>query len=333
MMKVLLIGGTGIISTDITLLASQKNNIELYLLNRGSLPQFVPANVKSIQADIYDVEDVREKIKGMTFDVVADFISYDIDSLNRKLELFRSQCGQYIFISSCIAYRQPHNFEIHTEENTAIGNPLWSYGWNKALCEKRLVEEYAQSGMPYTIVRPSYTYNNIRILHPYTINHWQSWTVANRLLKGKPYVLHDDGQQLCTATHACDFAKGFIGLWGNPAAMNEAFHITSTEYLTWKRIAELTADALGVTPKFCFVPAEKLYEELGSDAGIKFMHTSHHEIYDNTKIRKAVPEFVCSTTFAEGTKRTIQFYLDHPEYQKINDEWEKNFDRIVEKYQ
>lgn len=331
-MKVLLVGGTGIISTDITMLAAKNKDIELYLLNRGSLPQFIPSGVKLIQADIDDEKTVREKIRGMNFDVVADFISYGTEALKRKLDIFRGFCGQYIFISSCAAYREPLNFKIITEDNTAAGNTLWSYGLNKTLCEKLLAEEYAESGMRYTIVRPAYTYNNIRILHPYAINHWKSWTVAHRLLQGKPYVLHDDGQQLCTATHASDFAKGFVGLWGNQAAMNEAFHITSSEYLTWKRIAELTADALGVTPKFCFVPAEELYFELGHYAGEKIMATTKHSIFDNSKIRKAVPEFKCATHFEDGIKRTVKFYIDHPEYQKTDEEWERNFDRITEKF-
>jgi len=331
-MKVLLIGGTGIISTDISLLASQREDIDLCLLNRGSLPQFVPAGVTTIQADINDAEAVREKIRGMTFDVVADFISYTVDSLDRKLDIFRGCCTQYIFISSCAAYRYPPSFMVQTEANSAVGNPEWTYGMNKALCEQRLAEEYAQSGLHYTIVRPAYTYNNIRILQPYTINHWRSWTVAQRLLQGKPYVLQDDGQQLCTATHASDFAKAFVGLWGNPAAMNEAFHITSSDYLTWKRVAELTAEALGVTPRFCFAPAAHLCQVFGESAGEKIMATAHHAVYDSAKVRAAVPEFVCTIPFAEGLKRTLQFYLDHPEYQKIDEKWDRDFDRIVAKY-
>lgn len=331
-MRALLIGGTGIISTDITLLAAQRDDVDLYLLNRGSLPQFVPVGVKTIQADINDTETVREKIKGMTFDVVADFISYGVDSLNRKLDIFRTICGQYIFISSTAAYRPPLTFKIQTEQNSATGNPLWSYGLQKTLCERRLAEEYAQSDMQYTIVRPAYTYNNIRILQPYTINHWRSWTVAQRLLDGKPYVLHDDGQQLCTATHASDFAKAFIGLWGNPAAMNEDFHITSSDYVTWKRIAELTAEILGVTPTFCFVPAERLFLELGQGAGEKIMATTQHAVYDSAKVRKAVPEFVCTTPFAKGLRQTLQFYLDNPEYQKIDEKWDSDFDRIVARH-
>ncbi len=337
MLKVLMIGGTGIISSDVTLLAAQKKNIDLYLLNRGSTPSFIPKNVKIIQADISNSEFVREKIKGLQFDIVADFISYDVNSLNKKLDIFRGRIGQYVFISSVAAYAKSSH-PVITESNTPIGNILWSYGRNKACCERRLQEEYEQSGMHYTIVRPAYTYNNIRILHPYTINHWVSWTIAHRMLQGKPMVLHDDGQALCTATHTTDFAKAFVGLWGNPAAMNEDFHITSSEYLTWKHVAELTAAALGVKTDFCFVPAHDLcFELLGySDewfgACEKIMHTVDNAVYDNSKIKQAVPEFICSLPFAEGIKRTIKFYLDNPQYQKIDKEWNAKFDQITEKF-
>ena len=337
MMKVLLIGGTGIISGDITVLAAQKAGIDLYLLNRGDTPGFIPKNVKIIQADIGDTELVRAKIKGLEFDVVADFITYNAAGLNQKLDIFRGRAGQYIFISSCAAYAQSSHGVI-TEENTPVGNVLWSYGRHKALCERRLKEEHAQSGLRYTIIRPAYTYNDIRILQPYTINHWKSWTIAQRMLRGKPMVLHDDGQALCTATHTTDFAKAFVGLWGNPAAMNEDFHITSSEYLTWKHVAELTAEALGVKTDFCFVPAHDLcFEMLGcADEGFsaceKIMHTIGNAAYDSAKARRAVPEFVCTTPFAEGIKRTIKFYRDNPQYQKTDEEWDKKFDQITEKY-
>jgi nucleoside-diphosphate-sugar epimerase len=334
-MKVLMIGGTGIISSDITALAGEKESVDLYLLNRGIKPRFFPGSVKTIQADIHDREDVEKKLKSMSFDVVADFISFDVEELKHKIDIFRGRCGQYIFISSVAVYRTPLNFHVITEDNTALGNPQWLYGLNKTLCERHLAEEYARSGMQYTVVRPAYTYNNIRILHPYTISHWLSWTIAHRLLEGKPYVLHDDGQQFCTAMHALDFAEAFIGLWGNPAAKNECFHITSSEYLTWKRIAELTAEALDTKIKFCLVPAEELCLELAGesrDTIEKLMAVSHHAVYDNSKIRQAVPGFDCKINFKEGIKRTIQFYLDHPEYQKIDERWDAIFDRITERF-
>ena len=328
-MKVLLIGGTGIISGDVTDLAAKTPGVELHLLNRGKSPQLFAGDVKTIQADIDNTAEVNDKLGGLTFDVVADFISYGVESLERKLDLFRGRCGQYIFISSCAAYRPPPETKLVTEDNTPTGNWFWAYGRDKALCERRLVQE---RGLRHTIVRPAYTYNNIRVLHPYTINHWRSWTVAKRLLDGKPYVLHDDGQQLCTAMHTTDFARAFVGLWGNPAALDEAFHITSSEYLTWKRVGELTAAALGVTPKFCFVPAQELCLELGQGPGEKIMATTGHAIYDNAKIRAAVPGFDCSVNFKEGIKRTIQFYLDHPEHQQVDEWWDARFDSLAARF-
>ena len=332
MLKLLMIGGTGIISGDITALAAESDEIGLYLLNRGNTPSFIPENVNCIHVDISDDDAVRKKIKGMTFDVVADFISYDVEALERKLNIFKGIAGQYIFISSIAAYWQLDTSQVVTEANTPIGNPLWSYGLKKALCEKLLIEKFERWNMNYTIVRPAYTYNNIRILHPYTINHWMSWTIAHRLLKGKPYVLQGDGQQLCTAMHTTDFAKAFIGLLDNSYALNEDFNITSSEYLTWKRIAELTAEALDVKPDFCFVSAEKICFELQYSASEKVIHTTGHSIFDNSKIRNAVPGFKCATNVAKGVGRTIQFYKEHPEYQKIDEEWDRSFDVIVDKY-
>ncbi len=331
MLKALLLGGTGIISTDVAMLAAQKENVDLYLLNRGETPNFLPSKVKILKADINDEKTVLDKIRGMEFDVVCDFISYDLDALDYKLNIFRECCKQYIFISSVAAYRESKNL-VNTEADTPVGNVVWSYGLNKAVCERHLQKKCSQSGMQYTIVRPSYTYNNIRFLNPYAISHCESWTIARRMLQGKPIVLQDDGMQLCTVTHAADFAKAFVGLWGNPAAINEDFHITSDEYITWKRIAELEADALGVDIAFCFVPAHELYFEIGHEAGEKIMQTARHTVYDSSKVRRAVPEFVCATPFSEGIKRTINFYREHQGYQKINEKWNADFDRITQRF-
>lgn len=333
-LKVLMIGGTGIISTDCTILAAQKEEIDLHLLNRGRNPNFLPPGIKTIQADINSVEETEKKLRGMNFDVVCDFISFDIDQLNSRMELFRGHCGQYIFISSVAAYRERAASAPlpRTEAESETGCTTWSYGYNKSLCERRLIEECAATGMKYTIVRPSYTYNNIRFFNPYTINHWESWTIAKRMLEGKPIVLHDDGGALCTVTHTTDFAKAFVGLMGNPEAMNEDFHITSREYHTWKQIAQIQAEVLGVELKFCFVPAEKLCLELNWNAAEKIRHTVNHACFDSSKVAKTVREFQCTIPFREGIGRTVEFYLEHPEFQKVNEWWNNAFDRISNQY-
>lgn len=332
-MKVLLLGGTGCIGGDIAALAAQKSDIELYLLNRGNRPMFVPKGAHCIQGDISKPEELRAKLEGMTFDVVADFLCYGVDQLESNLGLFRDRCGQYIFISSGAVYRTRSQCEIITEDKTMVGNTVWSYGRNKILCERHLEAEHESSGLDYTIVRPAFTYNKLRILHPVGPPHQTySWTIANRILQGKPLLMHDDGNALCTVTHTEDFAKAFVGLCGNPAAFGEVFHITSDEFLTWNRVAELVGDALGAKPNLCHVPAHDLGFELGGDFGEKLISFARNGVYDNSKIRAAVPEFVCTTRFAEGIKRTIQFYWDNPEFQVVDDQFDRRMDEIAEAY-
>jgi len=332
-MRVLLLGGTGCISGDIAALAVQRRDIELVLLNRGSRPEFVPGGAHCLHADVGKPAEVRAALQGMTFDVVADFLTYGVEQLERNLDLFRGACGQYIFVSSGAVYRTRTDGEIITEARTMVGNTLWSYARNKILCERRLQAEHGRSGLDYTIVRPAFTYNRLRILHPVGPDHQRhSWTIANRILQGKPLLMHDDGTALCTVTHTEDFAKAFVGLCGNRAAFGEAYHITSDECYTWNRVAELVGDALGRPPNLCHVPAHDLGFELGGDFGEKLISFARHGVYDSSKIRAAVPEFVCSTHFPEGIQRTIRFYWDHPQYQVVEEWFDRKMDEIAERH-
>jgi nucleoside-diphosphate-sugar epimerase len=332
-MRVLLLGGTGCLSTDIAALAAQRDDIELVLVNRGSRPEFVPERAECITADVGKPDEMRARLQDMTFDVVADFLTYGVEQLERNLDLFRGRCGQYIFISSGAVYRTRTEREVITEAGTMVGNTLWSYGRNKILCERRLQAEHEQSGLDFTIVRPAFTYNRLRILHPVGPGHQKySWTIASRILQGKPLLMHDDGKALCTVTHTEDFAKAFVGLCGNTAAYGEAYHITSDECYTWNRVAEMVGDALGRPPNLCHVPAHDLGFELGGDFGEKLISFARSGVYDSSKIRAAVPEFVCTTHFPEGVARTIQFYHDHPEYQVVDEWFDRKMDEIAERY-
>jgi len=332
-MRVLLLGGTGCISGEIAALAARRSDIELYVLNRGNRPAFIPPGAHCILADITRPDEVRAKIGEMTFDVVADFLSYGVDQLDRTLDIFRGRFAQFIFISSVAVYRTKSPSEIITEDKTIVGNTLWRYGRNKILCERRLKHEAENAGFHWTVVRPAFTYNDLRILHPVGPGHQtHSWTIADRMLQGKPLLVHDDGTAFCTVTHVSDFAKAFVGLIANPGAFGQAFHITSDEYLTWNRVAELVGDALGVKPNLCHVPAHDLGFELGGDFGEKLIYFSQNSIVDSSKVRKLVPEFVCTTPFTRGIRRTIQFYRDNPEFQVVDVEFDKAMDRIAETY-
>ncbi len=321
---VLMIGGTGTISTDCTRLALESGRFELFLLNRGKTPNFLPGPVNTIRADVMSPE-AEEKLAGYEFDIVCDFISYRPEELERKLRLLRNRCGCYIFVSSVMACR-PDPYPVKTEANSRIGNTNWDYGWNKSLCEKLLREECARTGMRFTIVRPGYTYNDIRFFNPWTIPHPESWTIADRMLRGKPIVLQDGGEALSTVTHTADFAKGFVGLWNNPAAVNEVFHLTGAEHLSWRRIAEIEAELLGVKADLRSVPAETLCFEFGHSIGQKIIRTTMDDCYDNARLRAAVPEFACTTDFRSGIARNIRFHHDHPEFRIVSAWWNDRFD-------
>lgn len=332
-MKVLLVGGTGCISSEISARAAPRSDIELYLLNRGRRTKFIPPQARCIQCDIAKPAEVKERFKGMTFDVVADFLSYGVEQLDRTLDVFQGRFDQYIFISSTAVYRTKSEREIITEEKTMAGNTLWSYGRNKILCEMRLRAEREKNGLNYTVVRPAFTYNNLRIFHPVGPGHQEySWTIADRILRGRPLLMHDDGNALCTLTYAADFAKAFVGLMGNPKAYGEAYHITSDEFHTYNRVAEMVGEALGVPTKLCHIPAHVLGFELGGDFGEKLISFSRNGVYDSRKVRTLVPEFVCATDLAQGLRKCIRFYNDNPEFKVVNLEWDKTMDRLAEKY-
>ncbi|HEX2946945.1 MAG TPA: SDR family oxidoreductase [Clostridia bacterium] len=320
-MKALFIGGTGIISTAITELFARMGG-ELYLLNRGNRNDRVPENVRVIKGDISDEKAVAALISDMKFDVVADFIAFTADQAERDYRLFNGKTKQYIFISSASAYQKPP-LSYPVTESTPLVNPYWQYSRNKIACEEYLMKQHRENGFPVTIVRPSHTYDD-RYLP------LESWQAAKRMLEGKRVIIHGDGTTLWTLTHNSDFAKGFVGLMGNVHAIGDAIHITSDERLTWNQIYEIIADALGVELKAVHVPSEfiaacSLNDQLGTLIGDK----ANNAIFDNTKLKRLVPEFAATTRFDQGIRKTIANILNHPELQKSDPAYDDWCDRMI----
>ena len=254
-MKILFIGGTGTISMAITRLLAERGD-ELYLLNRGNRNGGLPENVKIISCDINDEKAAAEKLAGMEFDCVGEFIGFVPAQLERDFRLFAGKTKQFIYISSASAYRKPMQGYTITEE-TPLENPYWEYSRNKKACEEYLFERYRKDGFPVTVVRPSHTYDERSVpLGVHGANG--SWQVVKRIMSGKPVIIHGDGTSLWTITHNSDFAKAYIGLIGNPAAIGEAFHITTDESVSWNEIDGYIADALGTALKPFYVSSETL---------------------------------------------------------------------------
>ena len=329
MKKALFIGGTGTISTAITRSVAASGEWELYLLNRGKRQEAVPEGVRQIVADIHDEADVAVKIEGMRFDCVCDFIGFVPSDVERDWRLFRGKTRQYMYISSASAYQKPAaNYLVN--EGTPLANPYWQYSRDKIACEEFLMEKYRTEGYPVTIIRPSHTYDE-RKLPTGVHGAIGSWQVAKRLLEGKPVIVQGDGSSLWTMTHNSDFAKGFIGLMGNAHAIGNAFQITSDETLTWNQIYESLARALGVECKLYHVASDWLaavgpqYDLEGGLLGDKAVSV----VFDNRKLKRAVPGFTATVRFDEGVRRTVEHILAHPELQLEDPEFDAWCDRVI----
>lgn len=329
-MKALFVGGTGTISSAITRLVAQTPGWELYLINRGNRNADLPSNVKTIIVDVNDEDAVADAIDGMQFDVVCDFIGFVTEQVERDIRLFRGRTRQYMYISSASAYQKPLSSPYITE-GTPLSNPHWQYSRDKIACEELLMRHYREEGFPITIIRPSHTYCERSV--PVAIHGTKgSWQVLKRMLDGKPVIIPGDGTTLWTLTHNTDFAKAFVGLMGNKHAIGETFHITSDESLTWNQILEIVASALGVELKPYHIASDMLaltgkkYDLEGNLIGDK----ANTVIFDNTKVKRAVPGFVASTRFDQGARLAIDYILAHPELQEEDPEFDNWCDTVID---
>lgn len=320
-MKVLFIGGTGIISSACARLAIERG-IDLYLLNRGQSSRPLPAGAKVLQGDIHNPASARAALGDHRFDAVVDWIVFTPQQLEADLDLFRDRTGQYVFISSASAYQTPP-LALPVTEATLLDNPYWEYSRNKIACEERLVRAYREEKYPITIVRPSHTYDE-RLL-PFE----GGWTVMERMLRGKPVIVHGDGTSLWTMTHNTDFARGFVPLLGHPQALGNAFQITSDESLTWNQIYQIMAQAVGVTPRLIHVPSE-LIAAYDAEWGCSLLgDKAHSMIFDNTRIKRLAPDFVCTVPFARGAEEIVAWYMADPARRVVDPAFDALCDRII----
>ena len=328
-MRILIIGGTGTISSAITRQLAASGQ-DLWLLNRGTRKQEVPAGVKQIVADISNEEEVERLLGDVQFDAVCEFIGFVPEQVERDIRLFKGRTRQYVYISSASAYNKPASNHV-INEGTTLANPYWEYSRNKIACEELLMKEYRENAFPVTIVRPSHTYCERSV--PVSVHGPKgSWQVLKRMIDGKPVVVQGDGSSLWTLTWNEDFARGFIGLLGNPKAIGEAFQIMSDESLTWNQVYKCVADALGVafhpyyvSSEFLAAVAPKEYDFTGNLLGDKSVTV----VFDCSKLKRVVPGFQATTRFHEGVRRCVDYLLSHPELQVEDEEFDAWCDQVI----
>ena len=329
-MKILLVGGTGTISSAITRQLAAGDD-ELWLLNRGTRSAEVPEGVKQIKVDINDEEEVLRLLGDNCFDAVCEFIGFVTSQVERDIRLFKGRTRQYVYISSASAYNKPVSDYVITE-GTSLANPYWLYSRDKIACERLLIDACRNDGFPVTIVRPSHTYCERSV--PVSVHGPKgSWQVIKRMLAGKPVIVHGDGSSLWTLTWNEDFARGFIGLLGNSKAIGEAFQIMSDESITWNQIYKCLADALGVEFKPYYVASDFLakvappeYDFTGNLLGDKAATV----VFDCSKLKRAVPGFCATTRFHQGVRRCVSYLMAHPELQIEDPEFDAWCDKVIE---
>ncbi len=325
-MKVLFLGGTGFISTSVSRLAMAKG-FELYLLNRGQR-QANPPGSHSLAADIKKPDEMRSVLRDIQFDVVVDWIAYTPEDIERDLALFRGRVKQFIFISSASVYQKPPTHYL-IRESTPLSNPFWDYSRNKIACEERLMQAYREDGFPITIVRPSLTYDP---QFPIAIGGWGCYTLANRLKKGLPIIVHGDGSSLWVVTHAEDFGKGFVGLVGNWQALGPAFHITSDEVLNWNQLYETIAGALGVEANIVHIPSDFIARVEPRFTGGLLGDKAWSVVFDNSKIKTFVPDFQAVIPFRDGVRRTLAWFDADEKRKRIDPAVNQEMDDILQAF-
>jgi len=159
-MKILFIGGTGVISTACSDLCIEKG-FDLLLLNRNLSPRKTPNLARVINADIRNIRDVKIKLANEKFDVVVNWVAYNEEHVKNDFDLFKNTTDQYIFISSASAYNKPP-LKLPITEDVPLHNPFWKYSQDKIDCEKYLMKMFEENQFPVTICRPSHTYDKTR---------------------------------------------------------------------------------------------------------------------------------------------------------------------------
>lgn len=328
-MKVLLIGGTGTISSAV---CERCLNLgySVYIMNRGKSRKNVDKRINLILADIRkeSVNELKIKLKNINFDVIVDFLTFNLEQLKKTLQFIN--CKQYIFISSATVYTEKKAIDKYKETDEK-NNMLWDYCINKIQCEKYLKEKSKDGKFIYTIVRPYVTYDKRRIPNQMLLNNY--YTIIDRILRGLPIVIFGNNVR-CTVISSNVFSIGLVGLFGNKKAFNEDFHITSDISTTWKNIIEILGKHLNQEVKFIDVPIDfiKDYKNTLLDLKQVVGDKSRNMIFDNSKIKNVVPIFNNNDKFEDNIDEIINYYLKNKKNCTIDYLWNGCVDRLIYDY-
>jgi nucleoside-diphosphate-sugar epimerase len=323
-LRVLFLGGTGIISSACSWRAIEAGH-DLTVVNRGQTSiRPLPPEARQITGDINDPAAFAA-VAGQDFDVVVDWLAFTPDQVRARTDALRGQVGQYLFISSASAYQTPPA-RVPITESTPLRNPYWQYSRDKIACEDLLTTLYRDEGFPVTIVRPSHTYD--RTLVPFD----GGWTIVERMRRGQPVVVHGDGTSLWTLTHHRDFARGLVPLLGHPRTLGETFQITSDDVLTWDQIANALATAAGTSAQIVHVPSDAIAAVHQAWGDGLLGDKAHSAVFDNSKLRRVVPDFVATIPFEAGAREIVAWHDENPARHRIDHSIDEAMNTLIARY-
>ena len=332
-MKVLIIGGTGTLSSPIVDECICRG-YEVTMINRGKRNHFINPKAELIKCDINNEEKLKSVVNGRTFDCCIDFLVFNEKQLEKSLRCFTEagKAKQYIFISSAQVYNTS-NKGIMEEDSSELIQPLWSYSVNKVKCEQLLKEYCKKKIINYTIIRPGVTYGDTRIPYGMDPIRGKHWTIVERIKAGKPIITWNNGENKLNLTHVDDFAKGAVGLIGNESAYNEAFNIVGDYVYSWKEVLETIGKIINQNVKTIDIPVDFYASELSEYVCGRLKGGRAQDLCcSNKKLKSVVPEFKTTITLEEGIKKTIDFYRKNDFCDGFDYAWDAECDRIISDY-
>lgn len=329
MKKVLIIGGTGILSAAVVD-ACISHGFEVTMMNRGNKMGDVNPNAKLIICDARDEEQVKQKLQGMYFDVVIDFIVFNLEQLKKSLNLFGGHTKQYVFISSAQVYNTSISKVL--EETDPTPQPLWQYSINKDICEKYLRDYALKNHINYTIIRPGVNYDNHRIPYGIVPPYGKHWTIVERILAGKPIITWNDGNNKLNLTRVEDFAEGVVTLLGNEKAYNECYNVVGDYIYSWREVLETLGRILETTVKTIDLPLQEYARELSLDNRERLLGgRANNLVCSNKKLKSISPSYKSTIPLEVGLRMTIDGYKANGYYDGIDYKWDAEQDRIIRK--
>ncbi len=327
-MRILIIGGTGIISTGISRLLIERGD-DVVLYNRGQRPSQVEGDYTTITGDRKDYAPFEKQMAEVgSFDCVIDMVCYLPEEAESAVRAFKGRTGQYIFCSTVDVYTKPAALYPIMEDAEKLPSKKFMYGYNKARCEELLFAAHERGELVVTSIRPGHTYGECgnNLLHALGTNNVH----VDRLRKGQPIILHGNGRSFWPTCHRDDVAVAFVGAIGNEKAFGRGYHVAGEEWMTWEGYHQGLAKAIDAEPpEFVYIPTKALMRMAPREAMLTEVNFSYNNLFDNTAAREDLG-FRVTIPWVEGIRRTVNWLEendqlekseDYPLYDQVIDAW------------